>query len=592
MPLTFHNPRFRAVSGTGAPYNGARLFSYTTATSTLQNTFSESTLTTPNTNPVVSDGGGLFGDIYLDLSLAKYKFICKTSVADGDTTLWTVDPYEMEFSQAELGAITNPRTAAEIAASVTPSDYAYPIAEHRDGDVRRVNILVSQGTDFGPYLQKAINRAPTGGVVTIPASGSLYIETNVNISKAIELRGNNRRYSDLLWAGTSGVMLTTSDGASCDNVYLHDFEIGNVAGSACIALLGMYAVRIKLERIFSNVTEDITDALIKTDTSATVYRMMVSGCDFHVSQISASVPYLVYYPRGHSLHIHDSFFNGFSTAGLKIGDGTNTVQGCTVSSSRFEVGDGVAVGYPGSATAIAIDVTTCDGFTSMGNNFEMVANASGSAAGQRAIVLRTVKGAGIYGGYMTGNGIATALIEIASANALGVNVGGGLGYASVASPGYLITTSGGGLLTNCEVGTLYRNTGNTVGHYDNTFTPTLTFGGGSTGITYGTQIGRWSRQGDIINFEITIILTNKGSSTGTLRVNGLPVASNGTSANQPAIAVYGGVLSSITGSLQGIVREADTKMQIFYLGTGAITELTDANFNNTSEIHISGHYRV
>lgn len=126
MSLTFHNPRFRATSGTGVAYSGARLFAYITATSTPQNTYSNSTLVTPNANPVVADGDGLFGDIYLDASLPKYKFICKTSVADGDVTLWTVDPYEPNPSQAELGLILYPRTDDEISASVTPVNYAIP----------------------------------------------------------------------------------------------------------------------------------------------------------------------------------------------------------------------------------------------------------------------------------------------------------------------------------------------------------------------------------------------------------------------------------------------------------------------------------
>lgn len=106
MSVLFHNPRFRVVSATGVPYNAARLFAYTTATTTLQATYSESTLTTANANPIVSDAGGLFGPVYLDQSLSKYKFVCKTSVADGDTTLWTVDPYENDNDGTVTGNLT------------------------------------------------------------------------------------------------------------------------------------------------------------------------------------------------------------------------------------------------------------------------------------------------------------------------------------------------------------------------------------------------------------------------------------------------------------------------------------------------------
>ena len=548
-----------------------------------------------HSNPVEADSAGLFPAIYLDPAI-RYRVTLMTS-AEIPLTGYPKDDVNDQVLTADIFndylALTDPfkRTTAEIAAGVTPVNYAYPPAEHREGDVRRVNILLSQGSDFGPYLQDAIDGAPNGGVVTIPASGSLYLETNVNIPKALELRGNNRRYSDLLWAGASGVMLTTSDGASCDNLYLHDFEIGNVSGSACTALISINCIRAKIQRLFSNILASISDAIIRTDPTATVYRVMIDGCDLHVSAIGITVPYLVYFPRGHSLHVHDSFFNGFSTAGLKIGDGTNTVQGATVSSSRFESGDGVAVGYPGSATAYGIDVATCDGFASHGNNFELVANASGSAAAHRAIILRVVKAADISGGYMTGNGIATALIELASSNALGVRIGG-VGVASIASPGYMLTTSGGGLLTNAQVDNCYRNTSNTTGLYDNTFLPGLTFGGAAVGLTYGTQIGRSSRRGDEIHFEIIMILTAKGSSTGTVRVTNLPVVSISTTGNQPTVAVYGSVLASVAGNLQALVRNGETNIQVFYLGTGTQTELTEANFNNTSELRVSGHYRV
>jgi len=103
MSMLFHNPRFRVVNSSGVPYNAARLFAYITGTTTPQATYSNNTLGAANTNPVVSDSGGLFGPIYLDQSLSKYKFVCKTSVADGDETLWTVDPYENDNDGAFTG---------------------------------------------------------------------------------------------------------------------------------------------------------------------------------------------------------------------------------------------------------------------------------------------------------------------------------------------------------------------------------------------------------------------------------------------------------------------------------------------------------
>jgi hypothetical protein len=68
----------------------------------------------------------------------------------------------------------------------------------------------------------------------------------------------------------------------------------------------------------------------------------------------------------------------------------------------------------------------------------------------------------------------------------------------------------------------------TAGSAWTSFTPTLRFGGGSTGITYTTQLGRYTRVGNLVAFNIVLILTSKGSSTGSATIAGLPVSASGT----------------------------------------------------------------
>lgn len=45
------------------------------------------------------------------------------------------------------------------------------------------------------------------------------------------------------------------------------------------------------------------------------------------------------------------------------------------------------------------------------------------------------------------------------------------------------------------------------------WTPNVTFGGGSTGITYSSRVAQWTRIGDRIFFNISSVMTAKGSST-------------------------------------------------------------------------------
>lgn len=80
--------RWRAIDENGEVLPGAQLYSYAAGTSTPQSTYSDSALTTPNTNPVVADAGGLFGPIFL--SATGYKFRLDD---EDDVTIWTQDNY-------------------------------------------------------------------------------------------------------------------------------------------------------------------------------------------------------------------------------------------------------------------------------------------------------------------------------------------------------------------------------------------------------------------------------------------------------------------------------------------------------------------
>ena len=58
------------------------------------------------------------------------------------------------------------------------------------------------------------------------------------------------------------------------------------------------------------------------------------------------------------------------------------------------------------------------------------------------------------------------------------------------------------------------------------WTPALNFGGATTGITYTTQTGTYTRNGDVYTAEANVVLSSKGSATGSATVTGLPSAPN------------------------------------------------------------------
>lgn len=125
-----------------------------------------------------------------------------------------------------------------------------------------------------------------------------------------------------------------------------------------------------------------------------------------------------------------------------------------------------------------------------------------------------------------------------------------------------------------------------------TWTPGVSFGGGTTGITYSAQVGRYDRIGNRVHISGYLRLSNKGSSTGTALVTGLPFASVNLANYFQALALFGDDLASITGHLQGYIAANGSTVNLAQLGTGTSAVLTHSNFNNTALLMIAGSYEV
>lgn len=154
-------PRYRAVDSNGAPLAFGVLTTYAAGTTDLQATYIDSTQTTQNTNPITLNAMGECA-LWLDPSLT-YKFNLtdnlgnqvpgypvdnipggfgalpiSVSLIPNPTNIWTLGNSTHSWAQIYLGANAAPaydpvsgnigyyaRTAAEIAAGVTPTNYVY-----------------------------------------------------------------------------------------------------------------------------------------------------------------------------------------------------------------------------------------------------------------------------------------------------------------------------------------------------------------------------------------------------------------------------------------------------------------------------------
>lgn len=131
--------------------------------------------------------------------------------------------------------------------------------------------------------------------------------------------------------------------------------------------------------------------------------------------------------------------------------------------------------------------------------------------------------------------------------------------------------------------------GNALGTYaTTTYTPVLSFGGGSTGIVYTIQNGEYTQIGNMVIFGFSITTSSKGSSTGVTAVS-LPVASGGTQCVCVA-GIWAGLLldagyTQVTGVISG------SSVAIYENGSNKTpTQISDTYSSAVTKIWMSGFY--
>ena len=130
---------------------------------------------------------------------------------------------------------------------------------------------------------------------------------------------------------------------------------------------------------------------------------------------------------------------------------------------------------------------------------------------------------------------------------------------------------------------------NTLNDYEEgTFTPTVVFGSGTTGITYSVRLGRYTKIGDTVQYYVQCSLSAKGSSTGNLSITGLPFTNTDT-ASPPSI-----LTGSFTGTndIQIYANAGAATLNLENRNSGTQTPLTHSNVNNNSTMFIAGVYRT
>jgi hypothetical protein len=116
------------------------------------------------------------------------------------------------------------------------------------------------------------------------------------------------------------------------------------------------------------------------------------------------------------------------------------------------------------------------------------------------------------------------------------------------------------------------------------FTPTLSFGGASVGITYSNQYGRYTKVGRQVTVQVGVYLTSKGTSTGGAVVSGLPfnVTTQAGGFGSYAGTFKGAGMASLSNATNVIADENTTTLLLEENNASGASALTNANFTDAT----------
>lgn len=231
MAELFTLPKQVPIQSSGAPWAGAKAYFYRAGTTTDQAVYTDAACSVAHAQPVVADANGVFAPIYKNPN-ASHDYRLQLKQSDG-TLIYDVDNIpRFTLTQAQIGALFYPRTAAEIAAGVTPTDYAYPPL-----DIRRYGGDPTGGGNSDTALASAISVCGTnGGVIVAPSGAYVFASAiSLNVKRGIIIQGEGSQTSGgqpatrFTYSGTgTGVWINmdSSEGCSFRNLQLFHSNSG------------------------------------------------------------------------------------------------------------------------------------------------------------------------------------------------------------------------------------------------------------------------------------------------------------------------------------------------------------------------------
>ena len=129
------------------------------------------------------------------------------------------------------------------------------------------------------------------------------------------------------------------------------------------------------------------------------------------------------------------------------------------------------------------------------------------------------------------------------------------------------------------------------------FTPTLSYTSGASGVTYSAQQGRYTKIGDTCFFQIRINLTDKGTSSGgNVQFSGLPFTPSANTVTNSMVRLDAvvGLSAGDDGKMPFIQVEGGNLVAYWfdYGGSGNYSSIVHGDISNTSQLAVSGEFKV
>ena len=126
---------------------------------------------------------------------------------------------------------------------------------------------------------------------------------------------------------------------------------------------------------------------------------------------------------------------------------------------------------------------------------------------------------------------------------------------------------------------------------EGTWTPTVSFGGGSNG-TYNIQEGGYQKTGQLVHVWCQVNNTTKhASNTGSVTVDGLPYTAAGSNVPYVGSAALHNA-ASLSGQTVTLIAGGTNSAMIFDSGVNGTSAVTDVNYNSSTIIRISITYKI